>query len=299
MSEPLYTIINGAAGGGRCRARADLALARLRQRGVATEAHFTEAPGHATELAQQAWQQGHRHFLAVGGDGTCYEILNGLLPVAEAERPVLGILPLGTGNSFLRDFDIFDEEASIEALARGNTRVVDAVRTEHAEGVLYYMNLLGIGFVAQVGALTNEHFKGLGHAGYAVSVLLRTLALGYPVDPLRLDHADAVDTRAATFLCFCNSGYTGGSMHMAPGADVTDGQLDVIRAGPMSRRRLVSAFPRIFKGTHTHLPEVEHGHAARIDFQSEREQPAMIDGEVRHLTLRSLQVVPGALEVIA
>ncbi|MBK8593888.1 MAG: acylglycerol kinase family protein [Sandaracinaceae bacterium] len=80
MTDTFFAIVNGAAGGGRCRARADQATRRLRDAGVKVEVHLTEGRGHASELAEDAYDAGHRHFIAVGGDGTSYEIVNGLFP---------------------------------------------------------------------------------------------------------------------------------------------------------------------------------------------------------------------------
>src|SRR5246127_4821801 len=105
MNEAFLAIINPAAGGGRCRDQVGAALERLRKSSLAIETVETNAAGDATRLARQAYARGYRKFIAVGGDGTSYEIVNGLFPVAEGvEPPVLGFLPLGTGNSFLRDF---------------------------------------------------------------------------------------------------------------------------------------------------------------------------------------------------
>ncbi len=299
--EPLFAIINGAAGGGRARPRADLALGALRDAGVDVVARFTEGPGHATELAAEAAADGARRFLAAGGDGTSYEVLNGLMPLAEREgaRFTLALLPLGTGNSFLRDFGITDEHGAIAAILRGRSHTVDVVRAEHEAGVLYYMNLLSLGFSAEAGDLTNRRFKALGAAGYVFAVVASVARLGHPVIPIRIDGDTTADRRPCTLLSFSNSRYTGGTMMMAPRADVTDGKLDLIRVGALSRVGLLRAFPRIFRGTHVDMPEVEQSRASRIDFEDRVPRAAMIDGEVETFAFRSLETLPGAIEVIA
>src|SRR5688500_2909574 len=105
---PHLAVVNPAAGGGRCGKQFPAALERLRNAGVEIDVVETGGPGEATPLVQRAWHEGRRRFIGVGGDGTGYEIVNGLFPLASAdrsgERPSLGFLPLGTGNSFLRDF---------------------------------------------------------------------------------------------------------------------------------------------------------------------------------------------------
>jgi YegS/Rv2252/BmrU family lipid kinase len=298
LEEPFFAVINGAAGGGRCRSRFDRLRGRLEQSGMRLEAHLTSAPGHATELVGEAYASGRRRFLVVGGDGTSYEAVNGLF--AHGGRPegvVVGMLPLGTGNSFLRDFGVTHEEAAIDALLRGRRRKVDVVRCEHEDGVLHYLNLLSIGFTARAGALTNAQFKPLGAAGYVAAVLLSVARLEYPTDPVRLDEGE-VDRRPAAFLSFSNSKYTGGAMMMAPKADPTDGRVDVIRVGTLPRLPFVATFPKIFSGTHVDRPEVEEAQVRRVEFLEPREQDVMVDGEIVRLAIRSLEVVPEAIEVM-
>src|SRR5262249_3799647 len=104
-----------------------------------------------------AYARGYRRFIAVGGDGTAHEILNGLFGRARAqERVSLGLLPLGTGNSFLRDFAENGADASLRAMLAGRTRPVDLVRLTHAAGEIFSLNILSFGFTADVGALTNR-----------------------------------------------------------------------------------------------------------------------------------------------
>jgi len=301
MNEAFYVIANGAAGGGRARARSEALLDELRAEGLELKVRYTEAPRHASTLAREAVEAGYRRFLSMGGDGTSYEIINGLFPRAEgqAEPITLGIIPLGTGNSFLRDFEIGDSQAAIRRILRGNTHKCDVIKVTHRDGELHYLNIPSIGFSAKVGDLTNRRFKPLGTAGYILAVLTSIVGLEHPVDPLRTDDEEVLDDRAATLLSFSNSKFTGGAMMMAPNADVTDGKLDFIRVGALSRPGLLRAFPKIFRGTHITLDDVEERHVQRIEFKDGREQPVMIDGEVLDLALRSIEVVPSALEVLA
>jgi diacylglycerol kinase (ATP) len=293
-----YVIVNGAAGGGRCAGRCEPALDALRAAGFELEVAHTERPGHATELARAAFAKGHRRFISVGGDGTAFEVINGLFPEAEGAEVELGLLPLGTGNSFLRDFEILDPEAALSALRSWDARPVDLVKATHREGSFLYMNLIGLGFTARAGDLTNRRFKALGPAGYVAAVLVSVAALEKPIDPIRIDDGDYGDARPAAFLTFSNSKYTGGAMMMAPEADPTDGYLDVIRAGDIGRASLVKTFPKIFAGRHLEHPRVEQQRAKKVEFLEPRMQPVMVDGEIMHLALESLEVQPGALSVV-
>jgi YegS/Rv2252/BmrU family lipid kinase len=307
MSERWVAIVNPAAGGGRCGRRAPAALDALRREGFELEVHATAGPGDATRIARGLHAAGARSFLAVGGDGTSFEIVNGLFaarrdagdaPGAAGTRPRLAMLPLGTGNSFLRDFGIRDAGQALRAIAKRSEHPCDVLRIEHARGTLHAINLVGIGFSADAGALTNRRYKPWGTLGYVLAVLRTAIDLRAPVFPLRLDGGE-LDARPAILLSFCNSRCTAGAMRMAPHAEVADGQLDVIRIGPRSRLSFLAAFPSIFAGRHIEKEGVEEARARRVDLELDREVECMIDGEVMPLALRAIEVVPAALTVVA
>src|SRR5882757_7250779 len=118
-----FAIVNPAAGGGRSAKLAGPALAGLREKGLRIDVIASTGKGHAVQLAREAYEQGYRRFLAVGGDGTAHEILNGVFAERRAvERVALGFLPLGTGNSFLPHFTRDGATASMQALLAGRAR---------------------------------------------------------------------------------------------------------------------------------------------------------------------------------
>jgi diacylglycerol kinase (ATP) len=293
-----FTIVNPAAGGGRCGRRVDAALAQIESKGISLDVHRTARAGDATELARRAWADGFRSFLAVGGDGTTYEVINGLFPHEGEERPRLAMLPLGTGNSFLRDFKIQGADGALAAITRGRARRCDVVRATHSRGSVHYVNLLSVGFTAIAGELTNRRFKRLGPAGYILATLATAARLSYPVFSIHVDQR-ARDDRPCILLSFSNSRFTGGTMMMAPEADATDGALDVIRIGRMSKSLFVRTFPSIFAGTHVQRPEIEQERARSVVFELDREVDVMVDGEIERMKLERLDVLPGVLEVVA
>jgi len=300
VSERILAVVNPAAGGGRCGRLAGAALERLRAEGLALEVRETRAPGEASELARAAYAEGWRRFLAVGGDGTAYEIVNGLFPAAErGPRPTLAFLPLGTGNSFLQDFSSGGAEDALEALRAGRERGCDVIRLTHKDGVLHYINLMTLGFAADVAALTNRHFKPLGPAGYLLGVLVCLARLERRPFALRVDEEAEADRRPCLFLSFSNSKYTGGTMLIAPQADSSDGLIEYVRWGPIGRLGLLWNLRRLYDGTHIHHRLASRQGARRITFELEAAVTAMVDGEVLSLQCRSLDVLPGALTVVA
>jgi YegS/Rv2252/BmrU family lipid kinase len=299
-SNRLLAIVNPAAGGGRCGQRAPVAVERLRSGGLAVDVVETRRAGEATEIARAAVREGRRDFVAVGGDGTGFEIVNGVLPEAStlAERIGLGFLPLGTGNSFLRDFSTEGADHGVRCLLQGTRRGCDVVRIDHDGGVTHFINLASIGFVADVAELRQNRFRRFGEGGYVLAVVAKVAALRAEVFPLRIDGGEW-DRRPAVFLSFNNSKFTGGQMMMAPRADTSDGRLDVVRVGQMGRARLLGAFPKIFQGTHLGMPEVSETPAAAVEFALESPVEVMVDGECLRLALRRMEVLPGAIDVYA
>jgi len=292
-------IVNPAAGGGRCGKLAGVALQSVRQAGIELEIANTSRPGEATEIARGAYAQGTRNFLAVGGDGTSYEIVNGLFPEAEqGGRPALGFLPLGTGNSFLKDFTSSGVAHTIAAIKSGSHRACDVIRLRHAQGELYFINLLSLGFPADVGETANRRFKRWGELGYIFAVFARLVRLQHLSFPHRLDGSAEWDRDRALFLSFSNSKFTGGKMMIAPKADPTDGLIEYVRWGPIGRLGLLWTLPRLFTGTHIHHPLAFRTPAKRIEFQLDAPVNAMVDGEILRLECRSLEILTGVLDVI-
>jgi diacylglycerol kinase (ATP) len=297
--EHFFAIVNPAAGGGRCGKLAPAALDRVRRVGIQLEVVQTTKPGEATVLARARYTKGHRNFLAVGGDGTAFEIVNGLFPEAQTQgRPVLGFLPLGTGNSFLRDFTTHAVEHTIEALRKRCRQPCDVLRLRHSGDDIYFINLLSLGFPADVGAITNRRFKGLGELGYVLGVIARLAGLQHLAFPHRVDGAEDWDRRRCLFLAFSNSKYTGGKMMIAPKADPSDGRIEYVRWAEIGRWRLLWTFPRLFTGTHIEHPQASRAATERIDFDLAEPVNTMVDGEIFRVKCRSIEILPGALDVV-
>lgn len=299
MADKHVVILNPAAGGGRCKKLAGEGVARLRELGLSLEVRETAGPEDATRIAREAYASGIRHFVAAGGDGTTYEVLNGLFPEAldSNDPPKLGLLPAGTGNSFLRDFTNQGYEYALWSIAQGKRRPCDIARLTHRDGELYYINILSMGFVADVCALRNNRLSAFGEFGYVLGVVAEVTRLRQEPFNMRID--DQSDDRAPlTFISFNNSRFTGGKMMMAPDADPSDGKIDYIRVGQMGRMALLRTFPKIFSGTHLLHPAVSSRKIHQVDFDLDRDVDVMVDGEVLRVVPRRLEVLPSAVEVM-
>jgi diacylglycerol kinase (ATP) len=215
----------------------------------------------------------------------------------------LGFLPLGTGNSFLRDFeDIGSGEGGLEhamqALEARRSQPCDVFRLRHKDGAIYYTNLLSMGFAADVATLRHRRFQRLGQFGYLLSIFLCLARLDRRPFPVRLDEQHEFDRRPCLFLSFNNSKFTGGTMMIAPEAATNDGLIEYVRWGPIGRVGLIRNLSTLYDGTHTGHPLAEHHAVRRVEFQLDAPVDVMVDGEVLTLACQSIEVLPSALRVV-
>ena len=298
-------VVNPAAGHGRGRKVFERLEPRLRAVFPALEVRFSEYAGHSVEIGREAAGAGYDRLLCLGGDGTPYELINGLYADGRPGRlPEIGQIPAGTGNSFLRDFGITTPEEAVDAIVAGRRRKVDLVEFSYREGRAdaaevrrYSLNIIGVGLIADILQLTNERLKFMGSAGYSLAVLVRLIRgmsnrMIIEADGRRLEVADSA-------LVVSNSKFTGGKMKIAPPADTSDGRADMILFNGVNRRQIVAIFSGVFSGKHLAHPKVEAIQAASISVESEPPLRLMADGELIGWTPLSLKVLPSELVFLA
>lgn len=297
MGNSTLAIVNPAAGFGKAAKLLEPTMDRLRAAGVSFDVAETKRAGHATELAREAYRQGYRRFIAVGGDGTSFETVNGLFPEALNDKPpTLGFLPLGTGNSFLRDFTKDGANYALQAIIENRSRPCDVIRLKHKGGEVYYINILSLGFVADVCTLAGK-FKRLGAASYGLAVVMTLARFQKRVFPLTLDGKPLNDSPSTALLIFNNSKFTGGNMMLAPNADTASGQIEIVRWSA-NRFDFIKNFPKCYDGSHIHHPLIWTGQAQRIELNFGEPMDIMVDGEVMTVEMESLEVLPSALNVM-
>jgi diacylglycerol kinase (ATP) len=302
VNDSFLAVVNPAAGGGRCRKLVSPTLEKLRAAGIKIDVAETAAPGQGITIVREAHARGYRNFIAVGGDGTSYEIVNGIFSGADGSPPVerctLGFLPLGTGNSFLRDFSDQGVDAAVAALLAGRTQTCDVLRLKHTQGVIYYINLLSLGFTADVATVRARRFSHYGQLGYVLAIFTCLAKLERRPFPLRVNGHGDLDRRRCLFLTFNNSKFTGGTMMIAPNADVNDSLIEYVRWGPIGRLGLIRNLATLYDGTHIRHPLASHQAVRRVDFELDAPVDVMVDGEVLTLQCQTLDVLPSALNVV-
>lgn len=292
-------IINPAAGFGKCAKLLGPTIDRLHKAGVRFDTVETKAAGDGTRLAREGYAAGYTHFIAVGGDGTSFEIVNGLFPatINGDVKPTLGFLPLGTGNSFLRDFTNEGVEYAMQAITENRSRPCDVIRLTHTGGELYYINILSLGFVADVCTVANRRFKRLGPAGYGLAVVMCLIDFKKQKFDITLDGKSNGDNPETALLIFNNSKYTGGNMMLAPNADTSDGLIEIVKWSA-DRFDFLFNFSKCYDGSHVNHPLITVQRAKRVDLDLKDPVDIMVDGEVMTVQCKTLEVLPSALNVM-
>ncbi len=301
---PLF-IVNPVAGDGRALHLEPWLRRHLSGGAPRATVVETEAPGHATELARRAAADGHDRVVAVGGDGTIQEVVNGLIDGGNG--PSLGILAGGNGNDLARSLGLprRGEEALHVALGAEVTRI-DVGVASHPEGpddgVRYFAAAGGVGFDAQVAAtMLHRSWWQRGRVGYFVSTLWELQRFRNQHLRLVLDTPDGPRTleRTVLFVAFANGMYYGGGMQICPSAALDDGWMDLCIVGDISRLETIRQLPGMYHGGHVTHPAVEFQRARSVTLEGDGETRAHLDGEPYGTVPLRLELSHRALAVAA
>jgi YegS/Rv2252/BmrU family lipid kinase len=236
--------------------------------------------------------------IAAGGDGTLHEVAAGLVEGSAdaASAPVLGILPLGTGNDFIKTLGVPSEwRAAVERLARGQPRRIDLGRLNgHV-----FVNNVGIGFDAQVG-IEAQKVKWLKGEAVYLAGLLRALLGAYRTPEVTVQVDDQTLKQTVTMLDIGNGRCSGGSFWLNPEAQLDDGMLDVCVVAGLSRPGIMRLVPKVMKGAHAGEAAIRMLRGRRIQITSASPLPVHADGDVLYTDARALllECLPGRVRML-
>jgi len=265
----------------------------------------TVYPTHATELAMRAAEDGFARVVAVGGDGTVHEVVNGLMRVPPEKRPVLGVVPLGSGNDFA--YGVGLPSSPHEALPIALTappRAIDVMRVTDEHGREEFCdNSLGIGFDAIVTIRSHQLPVVRGFAMYLTAVLQTTLLDHHPLHARFESDRETWETDLLMFVAG-NGPREGGGFLTTPDAKPDDGILHYAAIGGVSRPVLLKLVYEVLQGTHTTDPRVRMGAFRRLRVETDRPMQIHLDGEIfagfdSHVRQLEVEVLPHALAVAA
>ncbi|MBA4407501.1 hypothetical protein C0389_09520 [bacterium] len=263
---------------------------------IERESVQTEYAGHGTEIIKKLDFEKYDGIAVSGGDGTLFETINGYYANNSSKRIPVGVIPVGRGNAFARDLDLVTErwKESIATISLGKTKKTD-VGVFTTEGKKYYfINILGFGFVTDI-AGTAYKLRMFGDLSYVLGVFYRTATLkSYD---LRIEADGKIIERENVFVEISNTRYTGKDFLMAPSAKLDDGLLDVTLLNKLSRPKVLQCLPKIFKGTHIHMKEVEIFQAKHLKIETGSPKLLTPDGQLVGTTPIEVECIPQAIEI--
>jgi len=279
----LLIIFNPNAAYGRSLKKLPEIEARLASMGINSITKSTTHPGHGSELVAATDLAGFDGIVAAGGDGTLFEVLNGLYQHPKPDRVPLGVLPIGTGNAFARDLGLqpFDWPAAIDILHQGRIRQVDVGRVQAADCEYYFLNVVSMGFAVEA-SQTAKSLKFIGNMAYTIGTLWQALRLKHY--PLEIEFDGQKISQDNIFVTISNTRYTGTHFLIAPNAVIDDGLLDITLLQKLPRHRLLRLFPTIYHGGHIERPEVTVHKAGNITIRSPAGMLLGPDGEFKGRT---------------
>jgi YegS/Rv2252/BmrU family lipid kinase len=264
----------------------------------------TETPGHATEIAYKAAEEGFTTVAALGGDGTVHEVINGLMQIRKEIRPNLGVIPLGSGNDFANNNGVeSDPELAASRLLSGTPKAIDiGFLEDNTGGTAYWDNTLGIGFDASVTIQSRKITRLQGFPMYLWAVI-QTIILHHDVAHMRIETDTETIEQDVLMLVLCNGPREGGGFHVAPDATSDDNLFNYAMIKDVSRLMMFRLIPEVMNGTHGRFKEVKLG--SFRDFHLTFDRPMAIhadgeiyigfDSEVREL---SVKLLPSELQLI-
>jgi diacylglycerol kinase (ATP) len=275
----------------------------LEQMGVPSDLKPTEREGHGMELASQGVAQGYETIVAVGGDGTVNEVVNG---VVGSEVAIFSI-PLGAGNDFLRSLGIWTWREACQVLAEGEVTHIDLGLAEYQDDAArlarrYYAVLADVGFGSEVVRNTPRRFRHAlgGNLGYLVSIYRTAIQGRAHARQMRVTVNGEMRYDEKLLLVEAYNGtYGGGGIKVALKAKLDDGLLDVFLVREMSWLKIWVLFPKILRGTHIDHESAEYLHVRDVKVEADSSISVSVDGElIGHAPVR-FSIVPGALKIIS
>ena len=297
-------IVNPTAGYRRAPLVWPCLLASLGALGANVATWWTEWPGHAETLAAQARREGFDRVVAVGGDGTLLEVVNGLWWEPRGLLPSVGVVPFGTGCDYVRSFDLGRtlRDQVMSALGEATLRVsLGVVRLQGFDGQprqRVFVNVLGWGFDARViVGFRQQRLRLPGKTGYFLSGLKQ---LGRVTQHRITGALDGAPLETDAMLVAIGLGrYFGGGLMITPGASPRAGHFQVILAQKLSCLEVLGLLPRLYLGKHLNHPRLAAVYAGQITINANPPADVEAEGELEGTTPLEVMIIPRALRIAA
>ncbi len=304
MARKIKIILNPMADMGNAWRVANDLRPIINEHGDQAEWSGTVYPTHATELAREAGERGYPMVIAMGGDGTVHEIINGIMQLPEERRPILGIVPVGSGNDFAHAVGVpMQSDRALAHALEGEPSSIDlGLMTDEHGRKEYFDNTLGIGFDAVVTIRSHKLPLLRGFLMYLTAVI-QTILLNHDPALMQIE-ADGIEWEQRNLLVtLCNGPREGGGFLIAPDAKIDDGILHYAMIRNVSRLMMFRLVPEVMKGTHGNFKPVRLGSCKKMSIRADRPIYIHADGEIytsfgSNLRQVAFEVLPKALKVV-
>ncbi|MDH3339377.1 MAG: diacylglycerol kinase family lipid kinase [Gammaproteobacteria bacterium] len=293
---PLF--LNPTAGRGRAGRRVSRIRELFEHAGILIEVHSSRAVGDLEDQVCAAVANGEGKIIVAGGDGSIHEAVNGIMRASG--EAALGVIPTGTGNDFAKACAIpLNWEHATQLLAgrlcaNASSRSIDIGRMNDR----YFANGAGIGFDAKVTRIARAYRWPIGDFVYLLAIF-RCMVDGIATPDLTIETEDLRWSGPITLASISNGAWIGGMFHIAPMANNSDGQLELMIADPVSRLRILFLLPKLLRGTHMGAREITHTGARRLRIAATAPLESHLDGEVQPLAMTfEVEVLPAALDLL-
>jgi len=292
-----FVVVNPQAGGGRTRSRWPAIRDDLTRAGLRIDVAETAGPGDATRLAGRAVNDGWPLVVAVGGDGTVNEVINGIVSPSGRPLATLAVIATGRGRDVCRNLGITTDTAlAARGLADASDVIADLNRAHWpGAGHRYFVNAGGVGFDAEVAARSRTGW-GSGTVPYLLAIFATLRRYVRRAATVAVD-GEVVSRGSVAGVVIANGEYYGGGMRIAPGASPTDAQLNVVILGDIGRVELIRWLPTLYSGRHLENPKVRAHTGKTVSIAASGELSMHVDGEPVLPSPVSVSVCPGALRL--
>ncbi len=262
--------------------------------GIELEIIETKYAGHAKDIARAMEIDKFESLCLVGGDGTIHESVNGMYARQDNKRIPIGLIPAGTGNSLMHDFNCLDPNIAAKWIIKGYTKKIDLAEISMEHKLVYAFNIIGWGMITDIN-LRAEGVRWMGENRYTYSALMEIMS--HKLRHAKLSFSNKNYDEKFTFILGSLTKFTGSAMKMAPKAKLDDGLIDILIVRDATRKQMLNLFPKIFTGDHINADILEYHQVDSYSITPDEHDPLNLDGETIGSTPIQVKVLRESLEV--
>ena len=297
MKKDYFIIYNPISGNGKAKKNIKYIKSVLSNHQKSFQVQETQYPKHAIEICQKLNFQIYKQIIAIGGDGTFNEVINGiLLNSSEQEKPAIGFITGGTGNSFMHDLNAINIKTALSNILKNRTKMIDIMQLKEDNKLHFSCNIVGWGLVTDI-LKVSEKIRFIGGIRYNLASLYCILLKKARIANVVLDNKN--EKKEYLFILSMNTIHTGKGMKAAPKALLDDGYVDVIIVeNNLSTLQLLLLMPKLFSGKHIQSKFVRYSHNKNIRIIPKEDEILNIDGEMKGSTPIDIEVLPKRIKIL-